>query len=719
MAGNIRTKNFYVEDGNVYDYNHVENFIKEVLDNGFDISKKYNPKTKETVEYINNPCAFDIETTSINTKQGKTGFMYIWMFGINGISIYGRTWEEFVELVDTLSDVLKLSSKRLLVCYIHNEEFEFQFMREYFKWNNIFAIKERRPIYAITDNGVEFRCSYMLTGTKLETVGKDLLKYKVSKKVGDLDYSKTRHFATPLSEEELGYCINDIRVVMCKIKECIEEEGSITNIPLTKTGYVRRDVRKAMQKSRKDIEYVQNLKLTTSEYEMLLKAFQGGFTHANAYRSGQTLEDVVSYDFTSSYPCVMLSEMYPMSNGVEVEIHDKSEFMEYLRTHCCLFEIVMEDVRLKKDSGDAPISSSKCEIRGKKVIDNGRVRRADLLITTITEQDFFTYSQFYKFDYYIGKMIVYEKGYLPKPIIEKVLDYYEVKTTLKNVPSKEREYTMKKANLDSIYGMMVMLIVRPEICFNCNWYTQNPNMDEALSRYNDGRNRFNWFPWGVWITAYARRNLFTGIYECGVDDYIYSDTDSIKILNASDHDDYIASYNRQITEKLESCLDHYKIDKNRICPKTIKGKSKPLGVWDFDGHYTRFKTLGAKRYMVEHDDKWIEEQKECGEDYNPIATTIAGVSKKSGKKYFSQFKNPFEHFEENVEISADQTGKLTHTYCDYEITTEVTDYLGNTETINIKSGIYLEPAPFSMKISPAYSDLLYYIGIGEEEILFK
>ena len=90
----------------------------------------------------------------------------------------------------------------------------------------------------------------MLTGTSLEKVGEDLLKYKCQKKVGDLDYSLIRGPKTPITEEELGYCINDIRVVMCKIRECIDaENNNIGKIPMTKTGYVRRDVRKAMMKS--------------------------------------------------------------------------------------------------------------------------------------------------------------------------------------------------------------------------------------------------------------------------------------------------------------------------------------------------------------------------------------------------------------------------------------------------------------------------------------
>lgn len=711
----LETK-FYVEDGSVYSYKDVSKFLKEVKDNGYEIVKKY--KKKKVTEYINVPCAFDIETTSFEYNEHKSGIMYIWMFGINGISIYGRTWEEYVDLVERLNKLFKLSDERKLVCFIHNLSYEFQFMRKYFKWDDVFSLDLRRPAYALANN-IEYRCSYILTGCSLEKVGDDLLKYKVSKLVGDLDYSKPRHYKTEITETELGYCINDIRVVMCKIKECIEKEGNVANIPLTKTGYVRRDVRKAVQKSTKDYNFIRDLHLDVDEYNMLVRAFRGGFTHANLYYSGVTVEDVVSYDFTSSYPAVMLSEQYPMSNGKKVKIESYEQFMEYLRTHCCLFDIVMTNVKLKKDMGDAPLSSSGCFIKGNKTIDNGRIRKADELMTTITEEDFFILRKFYSFDYSVDEMIVYEKGYLPKPIIEKVLEYYNSKTTLKDVEGREEDYMIGKSNLNSIFGMMVMLIIRDQIVYNEEWDKDEPNAIEELQKYNDSWNRFTWFPWGVWITAYARKNLFTGIYECGVEDYIYSDTDSIKILNASEHEDYIALYNRQITEKLEACLDHYKLNKDLINPKTCKGTAKPLGVWDFDGHYSRFKTLGAKRYMVEHDNEWIEGQRKKGNDTNPIATTIAGVSKKAGKKYFATKDNPFEEFNEGLTIKAEETGKMTHIYCDDEITFEMTDYNGVTELVTTKSGISLEPAPFTLSLAQDYRTLLSYIEMGCEDIEFK
>ena len=53
-------------------------------------------------------------------------------------------------------------------------------------------------------------------------------------------------------------------------------------------------------------------------------------------------------------------------------------------------------------------------------------------------------------------------------------------------------------------------------------------IEDLLSRYNKSWSRFLFFPWGVWCTAYARKSLWAGIIACGPD-YIYSDTDSLKL----------------------------------------------------------------------------------------------------------------------------------------------------------------------------------------------
>ena len=91
------------------------------------------------VQYYNVSCSFDIETSSwYDSDNKKTACMYIWMFAISDkYIITGRTWKEFIQLMDMLNKYLSLSSNRRLVIYVHNLAYEFQFIRKYFKWDEV------------------------------------------------------------------------------------------------------------------------------------------------------------------------------------------------------------------------------------------------------------------------------------------------------------------------------------------------------------------------------------------------------------------------------------------------------------------------------------------------------------------------------------------------------------------------------------------------------
>ena len=205
-------------------------------------------RTNKGIEYYNIPAAFDIETTSFydgeKISENKRAIMYIWQFGIGNLVTTGRTWNQFVQLITVLKRFLKLNNFRRLNVYVHNLPYEFQFMRKWLDWDEVFLLEKRKPVYA-NALGIEFRCSLKLSGGRsLANVAKELRKYKVRKMVGDLDYTVMRTPLTPLSPSELKYCENDIRVLLCYIQEKIEQDGDITRIPLTNTGYVREYCRK-------------------------------------------------------------------------------------------------------------------------------------------------------------------------------------------------------------------------------------------------------------------------------------------------------------------------------------------------------------------------------------------------------------------------------------------------------------------------------------------
>lgn len=689
----------------------------------YEIVKKRESKNKKTtmIEYINLPCAFDIEVSSFYNNKGeknkgeKNSLMYIWQFGINGNCIVGRTWNEFIKVMDKVRICFELNDKRRLPIYIHNEKYEFQFIRPYFEWIDIFAREKRFPMKALTSSGFEFRCSYMLSGCSLELTCKNLTKYKVNKKVDDLDYNLIRTPLTPLSDKELDYCIYDVIGLMCYIQEQIELYGNITKIPMTNTGRVRLYCKeKCLNKTKYNNKYKEIIKGLTinddEEYFALKKAFQGGFTHASWTKAGEVMNNVKSYDFTSSYPTVMVAEMFPMSRGKKVIINNLTELNSLRIRHNVIFYVRFINLR-PKFKYEHFLSISKCFNAEDFELDNGRIIRAKKINTCITEIDFDIINEVYEYDEVnFGNGYAYVKGYLPTSFVECVLDFYENKTKLKDVKGKESEYQLFKGMLNSCYGMCVTDVDMKPIEYTDDWYEGVSNISEQINNYNTSRSRFLFYPWGCFICAYARKNLWSGIIECG-EDYIYSDTDSIKILNYENHTDYIERYNNKIMRKLTTACEYHKIDIDRISPSTIKGKVKPLGVWDDDGFYTRFKTLGAKRYMVE--------------DNDGLKITIAGVSKTKGSEYLAtgwyydiitheEHNNPFDFFNDMLVVPKEYSGRLVSTYLDEEFEGVVTDYLGNKYEYYELTGIHMEPSDYKLTMTDIYLEL---IGHKEEMII--
>lgn len=674
-------------------------------------------KTNKKIEYINIPCSFDIETTSTYIDDEKVAYMYIYMLGINDENniLIGRTWEEFKNHCKQLKDYFNLSDTRRLVIYVHNLGYEFQFMRKYFNWVDVFSISERKPLKAITDIGIEFRDSYLLSGYSLENTAKNLQNKTIKKLTGNLDYTLKRNYFTKMTKEEMDYCINDVVIILEYIKEQIQIYGDITKIPLTNTGRVRKFVRdkcyftsKSHKKSSggkftKYRKIMNDLTLDTDVYRMLKRGFMGGFTHASSKHSGKIIEKVSSIDFTSSYPAVMLTEKFPMGKGIKVKVKSVKDFNNLLNKYCLLFDVRFTNLQCIYENENY-ISESKCFTLQNPIINNGRVYSADTLATTITDVDFKILKQIYRWDdMEIGNCYKFYKGYLPKPIIQSIVELYQKKTELKGVKGSEVEYLLSKGMLNSTYGMTVTDIVRDKITYNNDWGLELVNPDEAIETYNKSVGRFLYYAWGVWVTAYARQNLWSGILSIG-NDYIYSDTDSIKLTNYDEHLPYIKWYNNMVIDKLKIMCNHYNIDFELLQPKTIQGVPKLIGVWDFDGYYKRFKTLGAKRYLVQYDDGNFE-------------MTVAGLSKSNGIKYLEMVSKEtgtdiFDLFNDDMYIPSDYTSKNTHTYIDTEYSFDDIDYQGNLARIETLSGVHLEKTDFTLSISKIYIDFLQNLEKG-------
>lgn len=686
--------------------------------------------------------SFDIETTNLSELQLtgvssikpiyiKHPYMYIWMLNIDGELKSGRTWLDFAKEYRNIIDTYHVTINNRVVIWVHNLSFEFAFIQGLFDWveDEFTALKSRDIIKAVTVDGVEFRCSLKLSGVKLEKLGQQV---GVAKLVGDLDYDLVRTPDTPLTDKEMEYCWHDVIIVGNYIKNKIAEHGGIAKIPLTKTGYVRRycknyclalgDEFSSLDKFKGKDYYnnIHGLNLTVEEYLLAKTAFQGGFTHANVTHNGEILKEVHSYDFTSAYPAVALSETFPMSCGRKVEIKTLDELKYILDKYHCLIEAKIFNLVSKTDQDNYLSGSRIIEIEN-PVLDNGRVIAATLYHSVFTEIDFKDILKYYDADWELTQfpnIYIYEKSYLPKRLLNCILYFYKKKTELKGVEGKEEEYTYYKELLNSIYGMMVTDIVRANHYYSNDkqeWEKQLPDYEEAIDKYNNDKNRFISYLWGVWITSYNRHNLWTAINELQ-DDYVYSDTDSVKFLNLDKHQDYFNNYNKTIVEKLKKCCETRQLEWGDFNPKTIKGKTKTIGIWDYEGAYTYFKTLGAKRYLTYKNSQ--------------LSLTVSGLNKNKtipylldslnikyerlvveDSEYFKVESNidvlkVFNTFNLELYIPKGETGKLIHTFITESQVATIEDYQGNKSEVELIGGVYLEPADYSFSTSNDYSLLL-------------
>ena len=723
MSGKKRQFNGYTLDGGVYKF---PDDTKDFLDAAFTYATLV--KKGKRVLYYNIPASFDIETSSFYAEKDdgkhvdyvKQATMYIWQFGINGHVIYGRSWYEFGLFIECLVNYAKLNPNCRLAIYVHNLSYEFQFIKNYFKWDNVFAMKTRRPVYAVS-GGLEFRCSYYLSNYSLEYIGLNLLnKYPVKKMVGDLDYSLIRHSNTKLTDKELGYAINDVRVVMSYIQEKIENDGSITEIPYTNTGYVRNHCRKVCfgeinpddsNEYRDGMNYkaiIRSLCISSSEeYEQAKRCFMGGFTHGSALYANQTLSNVnINKDEASAYPAQMAFKYYPMSSSIFVGSVDRRDILDqYMKTYCCMFDLYLVNLR-PRVLFENILSVSRCEFidSAPYISNNGRIVSCDgVLMTTVTELDFEMLEKFYVWDgMYVDNLRIYKRGYLPTLLIKAVLDFYSKKTTLKDVEGHETEYMVSKNMLNSSFGMMVTDIIRDMFEYDTEWSKSSPDVEYSVEKYNKSYNRFLFYPWGVWVTAHARHCLFRAILELG-DDYVYSDTDSVKGFNLEKHQKWFENYNMEIKALAIQASARHGIPLEYFMPKTPGGKTKLLGVWEDDPPYVRFKTCGAKRYLYEQLNKETSQLE--------LKMTVAGLGKKKALKHLlEKFDNDhdkvFDFFEDGMYIDPEHTGKLTLTYIDGECAGSVTDYLGVSSNYYEASCIHSENASFEMSLLPQYIDYL-------------
>ena len=631
-------------------------------------------------KYKNLFCAFDIEST--NHPDLEQSFMYIWQCQIEEYTIIGRYWSEWILFCERVCQQLK--QDEYIMMYVHNLSYEFSFMKGIYSFTpeEVFCIQPRKVLKCEMMDHIEFRCSYLLTNMNLATFTKKMgVKQKLS---GDeYDYSVIRYPWTQLSEKELDYCITDVESLVKALKVYFSIENDIFyTIPLTSTGFVRRNCKEAMRHFNRGV--LKNMLPDYDIYVLLKQAFRGGNTHANRYYVNEIQENVSSYDRVSSYPDVMINELFPMSpwireDDINVERACRKIFKQ---KRACLMRISFRNIRLKDPMDGCPyIPKHKCRNLGHHYNDNGRILWADYLEISLTDIDFKIILKQYDFvgaeihDFYHCRY-----GRLPKPLRDVVKKYYQDKTELKNVEGQELFYMLSKAKLNSIYGMTVQDICKQNILYEDDSFKFDDELSDQELYNKTIQKAFICYAWGVWICARAREQLQIAIDMTG-DNFVYCDTDSVKFIDGGTVS--FAKYNK--SRKSDSI-------KNGGVATDRTGKEYYLGLYDYEGTYKRFITMGAKKYAYE-------------DESGQLHITVAGCGKSKGAKELTS-RGGLDAFQEGFTFY--EAGGTESIYNDIREPVRVNI---DGHELEITSNVYIRPSTYTLGVTGEYKRILNHPAI--------
>lgn len=655
-------------------------------------------KNRRKEKRSNDIITFDIEVTSLWWIDGeykpfsldipeekyrdtkRIAFPYIWQVGFNDTVYYSRDFELVKDFFKNINGL-----KVKVICWIHNASYEFEFLRNLFIPKDVFARKSHSVMKCtfLGIENIEFRCSYMLTRLSLESWGKQC---GVDKLVGALDYNKYRSPYTPLTEKEMEYCEHDILVMHRGLKNYLEKYGRVHDIPLTQTGEIRLIVKKMMNDNKYNRIVSHMQPSTGEEYNLLLNAFLGGETHANYCNANIALHDVMSKDFSSSYPFNMCVRKYPQGKFLKMVYNKNDDRFLYI-IHAKLSNVESRNTITY-------IHKSKCLNIKNASYDNGRIINAKEIEIVCTCLDFEIIKQVYKCDVEIVDSWGAVANYMPREFIILILQKYHEKTTLKNKENFEEIYMQAKQFVNGVFGMSVTKIVQDSIIFindssewKVNTFMGEDLTKELLKNKKNISKNFLSFSFGVFVTAYSRAMLMDVILGMNWQDVVYYDTDSIKFLNYKKNLHVIEEKNKENLQLLENIFTLKNIDRKYFSAIDNKGIEHIIGQLEDDGFYSTFKTLGAKKYYYEEEKKGKIERH----------ITVSGVPKNA-----VQFFDSVDDFDEYVYIPPYLDGKKIVQYNDSQETYTFKDGYTN----KYKYGINIRPCSTQINTTEEYLALI-------------
>lgn len=668
----------------IIDYEDIDDNLLATIANNISFTGSFRRKNRA---YFGDFITMDIETTTVGRSTVEpVAFTYSIATYIDDKCILCRNWRDYNRFIKRLGYFLGTSPYNRLVCYVHNLPYEFQFMRNFMHIEEVFAVKKRKVVKCYS-NGIEYRCSYKLTNMGLARFTASIPGIKHGKLSGeDFDYSKLRTPKTELTPEELDYIYNDVAGLYEALRYTIDhDEYNIATIPLTSTGYIRNDLRKEMQTNPDNRRNFLATKLDQEQYGLLRLARRGGNTHCSPVWSCMELEDLESMDMTSAYPADMVQKKFPMGKFMPIASSRLSDFESYVYggEYACLLDVTFRDIKVKTLATVPYIAKAKCTQLVDIVGDNGRVLEASVLSMVITDIDYKIIKDTYNYSSVECRQCQVSKyDYLPMELRKSLLKQFRDKTTLKD--GDPYFYMKIKNKFNANFGCMLTDICQDSVEYHENdmipfELVKEDSYAGQLEKYYSSRNSFLSYQHGVWVTAWCRWRLQRAIQGLGRD-MVYCDTDSAKFFKSSDNRQLFEELNDEIRQDIEDCgLD---------CTVEYKGKTYTLGLWEPDGEYELFKSLGAKKYCYIQD--------------GHFSITVAGLSKSKARVWLEEHGG-MDAFKPGTLVPIGASGRTSAKYNDYD---RPHILKLNGERIEVGSNLVITDVTYQFSLAEDYENLL-------------
>lgn len=719
---------------------------------------------------------FDIEATRVvDTAETQVddvikkeiidarSYMYHWQITINDLIICGRKWDQFEHVIQLSGECInkelhkamnrakkKYTKKNhpYVIIWDANLPYEFQFIKDRLCWDKVFAKDTRKALTAsfVFDKSdpnersfMKFQDCLQISNSNLENLAEDYCT--THKRKGDLDYNVPRNSMTVLTDEELTYCYDDVAILSEWHKYFYNTYSQKHYAPMTATGILRHEVKS--RQTIDDLNAVYSMFPSDEEYQYVMNwVFKGGYAHANLGNVNLEFDDeIYSWDITSSYPYVMLHNVFAMESfyhyqpleDVLNQLADDPDALHYFiesQQGKVMFYAEVEIMMPEAVTNNTYISKSKClnkdeikkyeKIRSKvdnfpmTILDNGRIKRTLRTVTAETDVDILTLLEMYSYDeiHFSHVMMCTELRTLPKYVTEPIETAYEEKCRLKKEGKTDTiEYKVAKAKVNAGYGMMCTRLVEDEIEYNQE--TRRWGLAETKQK-NKMKQLFLNPMWGVWVTAYARRRLMQMVIKAG-DNTVVCDTDSI------------------YAKKSDELMQYIDDENNRVLAQNATRFSNPLfddlGCWDKQSvddngnfvPYERFATMGAKRYILFgwNEGKYKWKQTIAGLPKNVIFDFVDKYNAEPDKKKVDPIHaynnketiDPMEVFLglKGFEMTEEDAKKNTTIYHDDPHEDYVTDEQGHTELMRELSSISIVPITFRMTIAEEFQTAIYWL----------